>query len=741
MKFKKIPLLFTIAFTITSLFGCQSKGKESEAKESEAEVHQHVFVDHAAKEATCEEDGNIAYAECSECHKLFSSDHKTEIESYIIEKTGHDLTHHQETCENIEYWNCVKCNKNFLDENATNPATNISRNGHIFVDIPAKEATCFENGNIAYSRCTVCGKLFECDHLTPLDGSPVVPKVPHQMTHHEETLFDNIEYWSCSICHKNYADEDGTEEIGDVSKPQHNLLGNNLVRYLSAETEEEIVAALQGSRYPFNDQNKKIIWWDNKGASSYVIQLSTDANFTTYKTYSSNKNTFTLPGTLLPGTKYYYRVFDDNNALVVELNGFKTDGTFPVRNLHVEGVSNVRDIGGWMAKDGHKVLYNKIIRGGRLSGITAAGKDVFFDELGIKTELDLRTDGTSDLSGDSRLTNYIKSGMNQYTMLVPNYSSPQVEGREAGVRFNYDSSTPAALKKTFEVLANPNNYPIYYHCNAGADRTGSLTYLVNGLLGVSYEDLTKDFELTTFSAQGNRFRSKIEDGHFVSEGEMAGIYECDTDNYVAWGKLNELISTNYAQPNGQLCSAIEYYLIKECGISNETIQAVRRNLLGEDVEFDPVEIAVDTTFNMENGNWTLNDQMTYEKGTYFGKDAYKFTAYSPANQLVDHYIFNNLSLITDSKYTKFHFEMYIPSESAKWYTHQGKDEGERMLISIKPMEGSTSYVRYDESYVDKWSECEINISSYTALKRFAFYLPYGSPETPSIVYLRNVYVD
>ena len=42
------------------------------------------------------------------------------------------------------------------------------------------------------------------------------------------------------------------------------------------------------------------------------------------------------------------------------------------------------------------------------------------------------------------------------------------------------------------------------HCWGGADRTGSLAFLMNGLLGVSYNDLCADFEFTGFSVHGER---------------------------------------------------------------------------------------------------------------------------------------------------------------------------------------------------------------------------------------------
>ena len=40
--------------------------------------------------------------------------------------------------------------------------------------------------------------------------------------------------------------------------------------------------------------------------------------------------------------------------------------------------------------------------------------------------------------------------------------------------------------------------PVYFHCTAGADRTGTLACVLEGLLGMTQSDIDKDYELTTF---------------------------------------------------------------------------------------------------------------------------------------------------------------------------------------------------------------------------------------------------
>ena len=720
----------------------------------------HDYIDYSAVPSTCSSAGHIAYAECSMCHKLFSANHKNELseQDIALAKQSHyfiDYPAKAPTCSEegyIAHAECSYCHEAYdLDHQTKLTDYLIDKLPHTFIDYPALEATCDHDGNIAYAKCSVCNAIYDSSHEHEItDNSYIIPHLPHNLTHHDAVPFTNVEYWECSVCHNKYADEDATEKLDDVSDgiKIHEILNENVKTYLAATTDEDQISALQQAT-PYNDQVQKELTWKNKGSAPYRIEVSLSDQFNECKTYYSNSNKLTLPGTLTPGKTYYYRVFDSSDNQI-RIAGFKIADTFPVRTLKVDGCFNVRDAGGWTAKGGNKILYNKIIRGGRLDYITNAGKDTLINEIGIKSEIDLRggDDGFNVINNPN--VNYYKYGMNQYTMVVPGYVSPQIDGHPAGTKYGYDTSTAASFKNIFETLADPNAYPVYYHCNAGADRTGTVSYFINGLLGVSYEDLVKDFELTTFSSQGNRFRSGIQDGHWVTEGEKAGIYKCDSSNYVAFGKLHELISTNYAQENGQLCSAIEFYLKKVCGISDETIAAVRRNLLGKDIEFDPVVVPVDKTFTPQNGNMTYNPQLSWEKGTFHGSECYKFMG---TDYTDDHYIFNNISMINASQYKTFHFEIYIESNAPKWNTHQGQDKGARFHMSIKPASGSTNNIPFSESNssnienssyhldLDAWNTFELDISSYSDLQRFAFYLPYGTSEKPPVAYLRNVYVS
>ena len=143
---------------------------------------------------------------------------------------------------------------------------------------------------------------------------------------------------------------------------------------------------------------------------------------------------------------------------------------------------NVRDLGGW-ACDGGKVKYGLLIRGGKLS---AADRDVLVGELGIQHDLDLRgREGGG--SGDEPEMTESPLGSDVWYTRTQQYA--------------WYALTPVVTWQTYlrcVIDAVTHREPVYFHCTAGADRTGTLACILEGLLGMSQSDIDKDYELTTF---------------------------------------------------------------------------------------------------------------------------------------------------------------------------------------------------------------------------------------------------
>lgn len=143
---------------------------------------------------------------------------------------------------------------------------------------------------------------------------------------------------------------------------------------------------------------------------------------------------------------------------------------------------NVRDIGGWTC-DGGTVKYGLLIRGGKLS---STDRGVLVGELGIQHDLDLRgREGGSDNE--------------ESTMTVSPLGNDVWYTRAQ--QCAWYALTPVPTWQTYLrciIDAVTHREPVYFHCTAGADRTGTLACVLEGLLGMSQSDIDKDYELTTF---------------------------------------------------------------------------------------------------------------------------------------------------------------------------------------------------------------------------------------------------
>ena len=106
-------------------------------------------------------------------------------------------------------------------------------------------------------------------------------------------------------------------------------------------------------------------------------------------------------------------------------------------------------------------------------------------------------------------------------------------------------------------MADASSYPVLFHCWAGADRAGTLAFLLNALLGVSLEDLIRDYELSSLSVWGSRSRSAVE-----------------------FGRMLEVLS-GFGGSSGAIGQQVEHFLL-DSGVVSGEIRRFREHLL-EDV--------------------------------------------------------------------------------------------------------------------------------------------------------------
>ena len=272
---------------------------------------------------------------------------------------------------------------------------------------------------------------------------------------------------------------------------------------------------------------------------------------------------------LVPNDKYTYKVTAASGKVLAEGN-FTTTGSvhqcFFTGNvqkkkgvvLKGEGGRNCRDLGGWKTLDGKTIKYRMVYRGGRLNEkwtpypLNQQGEqDVLFE--GIGAELDLR--GNSDVIFDPAAPGL-------------DHCAPVIEqgGKTMLV------SDAAKTKECFEFVVNSlrKGKPVHFHCSLGRDRTGTLSILLMGLLGVREGDIAKEYELTYFAPVGYSVSSSDKKSNPIPtfhNTRLAWVYS-DVVPYF-WEMAG----------SGTFAQGVENYLLNVAGVAQKDIDDFRSLML------------------------------------------------------------------------------------------------------------------------------------------------------------------
>lgn len=268
-----------------------------------------------------------------------------------------------------------------------------------------------------------------------------------------------------------------------------------------------------------------IISWDcwEVGAYSYTLKIGTKADLSDAQSYENSDGWIALSD-LYAGTHYYYQVIATYVNKTVESKIFDFVTADLPRTISIEGISNTRDIGGYKTSDGkHRVRQGMIYRGAAIDDLSEEAKKTMLETYGIKTDLDLRGELKESPLGNS---------VNFVNVSAPHYAH---RGTEYAI---FRKPYQEALVTAIRTFADEENYPIYMHCQIGRDRTGTLSFLINALLGVEDEDLYLDYELSFMSKSGcNDFKDGITPSTFMSN-HFASLYNY-IDRYADEGTLSE----------------------------------------------------------------------------------------------------------------------------------------------------------------------------------------------------------
>ena len=288
-------------------------------------------------------------------------------------------------------------------------------------------------------------------------------------------------------------------------------------------------------------------------ASKYYVQIAKNQQFTDAKIVESSTKSYNFYNSEI-GQEYYYRAAVSQDALgAAKVYKFKVNEAAP-RYVHVDGVINFRDTGGWkttlvpngVVKQG---LYYRCAQfnNGGTKNITADGLKAI-KELGIKLDVDMRDSYNVPSTSPINTTDW------PVEILKASVASGTENGRWEGDHRN-DHNIAATYKTIFERIAQADQKPIALHCTHGADRTGIMSFFLLGLLGVAKEDIGRDYVMTRFA------------------GERAVLPTGSSSEIEKWFSKTEALAGN------TFADKIYKHLNEDFNISVDTLETIREKFV------------------------------------------------------------------------------------------------------------------------------------------------------------------
>ncbi len=183
------------------------------------------------------------------------------------------------------------------------------------------------------------------------------------------------------------------------------------------------------------------------------------------------------------------------------------------RWIDLDGLVNMRDVGGLPTRDGGTTVSRRLIRSDNLQDLTEGDVERLVRELGVTDVVDLRTETELHLEGPGPLRR-VESLTHHHHSLLPGrapLSADEVAARalalpaaDATARdatfwtehyLGYLARRPDSVSAALRVVADAGGAAVV-HCAAGKDRTGTVVAMALDVAGVPHDEIVADYVLS-----------------------------------------------------------------------------------------------------------------------------------------------------------------------------------------------------------------------------------------------------
>ena len=180
-----------------------------------------------------------------------------------------------------------------------------------------------------------------------------------------------------------------------------------------------------------------------------------------------------------------------------------------IRRHEFEGSFNFRDLGGWRTDDGATVRWGRLFRADSVHLMSDGDVLRARDQLRIRTVVDLRNDDEIAIGGIGTLAEAAErhhaplssrrglGPVDATTVLGAGDVADRSPGRLASGYLQTLERSADLIVDVVGRFASSDALPGVFFCAAGKDRTGVMSAVVLGAIGVCDEDIVEDYYLTT----------------------------------------------------------------------------------------------------------------------------------------------------------------------------------------------------------------------------------------------------